>query len=327
VINKVTNFGWEYTWRCRLLPPSENGATRPLVLRVSPAPATGLTATAAPGAATVLPAIVLEWTSNNGPPAATGRLLQRATDAGFTTGLTEIRLKPDASRHTDSTVTPGVAYHYRIRAENAVSFSAWSSPVCAVVRLLAPGGLTATVPATAPLRVSLAWTNRSFSTGVDVQRATNPTFTAGTVTRSVPAAGNFLDATVSANTTYYYRVRTTYLGAASPWSNVAIEITPSRPGVPTDLTAAVVAADGSETATVNLSWRQAPGTCVGEYFLHRATDARFASGLATFVIPGGARGFTCTGLTRDTTYYFRLHAVNAAGASAVTNPVSATTPE
>lgn len=327
VTNKVTNFGWEYAWRCRLFAPAENDVSRPLVLRVSPAPPSGLTATAAPGAATVLPGIVLEWTGNDGRPAATGRLLQRATDAGFTTGLTEIRLGSGAGSYTDSNVTPGVSYHYRIRAENPVSFSAWSHPVSAVVRLLAPGGLTATVPAAAPLRVSLAWTNRSFATGVEVQRATNPTFTAGTLTRSVPAAGNFLDATVSAETTYYYRVRTTYLGATSPWSNVATEITPGRPASPTELAATLPGGDDGETATVNLSWRQEPGAVVGEYILHRATDARFATGLVTTVIPGTVRKYSCTGLTGGITYYFRLHTVNAAGASAVTNPVSATTIE
>jgi FtsP/CotA-like multicopper oxidase with cupredoxin domain len=311
---------WEYAWRARLFAPVEAEATRPLEIRVAPPAPTGLTATAAPGAATVLPAIVLEWTANDGRPVATGRLLERATDPGFTSGLTRIGLTPGATSHTDSTVTPGRAYHYRIRAENAVSYSAWSNPASATVRLLAPGGLTAAVPAASPLRVSLAWSNRSFATGVDVQRATNPTFTAGCVTRSVPATGNFLDATVSASTTYYYRVRTTYLGAASPWSNVATDSTPGRPGTPTELTAT-----GAAGPAVSVTWTPAPGSPVSEYILQRATDARFVSDLASFTVPGTTRAFTSAGLAGGQTYYFRIHAVNAAGASAVSDPVSVTT--
>nr|MDT0657091.1 fibronectin type III domain-containing protein [Micromonospora sp. DSM 115978] len=312
--------GWEYAWRCRPIPPVEAGATRSLRLRVAPPAPTGLSATAAPGAATVLPAIVLEWTGNDGPPAATGRLLERATDPGFTTGLTRIGLAPGAVSYTDSTVTPGVAYHYRIRAENAVTYSAWSHLVSATVRLLAPAGLAAAVPAAAPLRVSLAWTNRSFATGVDVQRATNPTFTAGTITRSVPATGNFLDATVVARTTYYYRVRTTYLGSASPWSNVAVENTPGRPDTPGELTATV--ANGGGQATVTVGWAPNPKTPVSEYVVQRAGDAQFVTDLATFVVPGAARSFASTDLSAGQTYYFRIHAVNAAGASAVSDPVS-----
>ena len=72
-----------------------------------------------------------------------------------------------------------MTYHYRIRAENAVSYSSWSNGVPASVHLAAPSGLVAAVPPAAPLRVALRWANRSFATGIDVQRATNPTFTSG----------------------------------------------------------------------------------------------------------------------------------------------------
>ena len=135
-----------------------------------------------------------------------------------------------ATRYTDATVTPGVTYHYRIRAENAVSCSAWSNSVPASVQLTAPAGLIAAVPPAAPLRIALRWANRSFATGIDVQRATNPTFTSGPGTTAIASATAISTRPSPRTPPYYYRVRTTYLGAASPWSTVATVTTPPRPG-------------------------------------------------------------------------------------------------
>ncbi|MGW0433240.1 hypothetical protein ACWDV4_11970 [Micromonospora sp. NPDC003197] len=325
VTNREVNLGWTYAWQGQLLGHADGEMARPLVLRVSPAAPTGLTATPSPGSATQLPAIALVWTNNATRPAATINLIQRATDVTFSTNLANLNVPANASAHTDSTVTPGVTYYYRIRAENAVSCSAWSGTVSTVVRLLAPTGLTVAVPPAAPLRASLAWTNRSFATSIDVQRATNPTFSAGLVTRSIPVTSTYLDSTVAGNTTYYHRVRTSYLGASSPWSNVSSTATPAPPTALTNLTATAVAA-GTDAATVELSWTEPSGSAVSGCTIQRATDPSFTAGLATFSVTSASHCFSNTGLTRGTTYYYRIRAGNAAGLSAFTAPVSVTTP-
>lgn len=324
VVNQLVNLGWEYRWGTRAAGLRDQGMSRPLVLRVAPRAPTGLTATPAPGSATALPAIALAWTGNGSHPPATSHLLQRATDAGFTAGLTEITVAATATRYTDATVTPGVTYHYRIRAENAVSCSAWSNSIPAAVQLTSPAKLVAVVPPAAPLRVTLRWANRSFATGVDVQRATNPTFTSGPGTTAITVGDAHVDAAVAPETTYYYRVRTTYLGAASPWSTVATVTTPPRPAVPTGVGATAGAPD-PDTATVVLAWVAATPTGPGSGFVvQRAADPGFSRAVESFTVTG--RGFTNTGLARNTTYHYRIRAYNVVGTSAWTTAVAVTTP-
>ncbi|MBQ1068917.1 hypothetical protein KBX39_19280, partial [Micromonospora sp. D75] len=290
----------------------------------APKAPTGLTATPAPGSATARPAIALTWTGNGSRPVPTSHLLQRATDSAFTAGLTEITVAATATRYTDATVTPGVTYHYRIRAENAVSCSSWSNAVPAAVRLAAPARLTAAVPPTAPLRVALRWANHSFATGVDVQRATNPTFSSGPGTTAIAVGENHVDPAVAPDTTYYYRVRTTYLGAASPWSTVARVTTPARPTTPTAVSV-IASAPGPDTATVTLSWSaETPAGPGAGFIVQRATDAAFTREPATFRVTG--RGFTNTGLARSTTYYYRVRTTNVVGTSPWTPPTPITTP-
>ncbi|MER6596684.1 fibronectin type III domain-containing protein, partial [Micromonospora purpureochromogenes] len=285
----------------------------------------GLTATPLPGSATALPAIALAWTGNGSRPPASSHLLQRATDPAFTEGLTTITVAATATRYTDATVTPGVTYHYRIRAENAVSCSAWSNSVPASVRLSAPTGIAAAVPPAAPLRIALRWTNRSFATGIDVQRATNPTFTSGPATTAVGVADNHLDPAVAPDTTYYYRVRTTYLGAASPWSTVATVTTPPAPTAPTGVTA-TPSAPAPDTATVVLNWAAGRPNGPGAGFtVQRALDPSFTREVATFTVTG--RGFTNTGLARGVTYHYRIRSFNVVGSSLFTGPIPVTTPD
>ncbi|MGN9803658.1 hypothetical protein [Micromonospora sp. L32] len=325
VVNQLVNLGWEYRWSSGAAGHRDLGMSRPLVLRVAPRGPSGLTATPVPGSATALPAIALAWTGNGSRPPASSHLLQRATDPAFTEGLTTITVAATATRYTDATVTPGVTYHYRIRAENAVSCSAWSNSVPASVRLSAPTGIAAAVPPAAPLRIALRWTNRSFATGIDVQRATNPTFTSGPATTAVGVADNHLDPAVAPDTTYYYRVRTTYLGAASPWSTVATVTTPPAPTVPTGVTA-TPSAPAPDTATVVLNW--AAGTPNGPgagFTVQRALDPSFTREVATFTVTG--RGFTNTGLARGVTYHYRIRSFNVVGSSLFTGPIPVTTPD
>ncbi|NGM11776.1 hypothetical protein ENC19_03320 [Verrucosispora sp. CWR15] len=325
VVNQLVNLGWEYRWGSAAAGHRDLGMSRPLVVRVSPRAPTGLTAAPAPGSATALPAITLAWTGNGSRPPATSHLLHRATDATFTNGLTTITVAATATRYTDATVTPGVTYHYRIRAETAASCSTWSNSVPASVQLTAPAKLTATVPPAAPLRVALRWANNSFATGIDVQRATNPTFTSGPGTTAISVGDSHLDPAVAPDTTYYYRVRTTYLGAASPWSTLAAVTTPPAPGTPTSVSVAATA-PGPDTATVVLGWSASTPAGQGAGFtVERALDPAFTRELATFTVTG--RGFTNTGLSRGVTYHYRVRSFNVVGASPYTGPIPVTTPE
>jgi len=128
VPNNPTDFGWEYVWHCHLLGHEENDMMRPMEFLVSPAAPSGLTATPGTG-----PVVALAWTDNATNPAATDNLIQRATDAGFTQNVTTVSIAGAATSYSDSSVAAGTTYYYRVRAENAISYSVWTDAAQAIV--------------------------------------------------------------------------------------------------------------------------------------------------------------------------------------------------
>ncbi len=121
--------------------------------------------------------------------------------------------------------------------------------------------------------------------------------------------------------TYSVRVRATNAvgtGAASPASDVTPRTTPGAPS-------AVIAQSGDRS--VALSWESPSddgGESVTDYVVQHATSI---SGPFTTFVDGvsPATSATVTGLTNGTVYFFRVSAVNGAGAG-LTSPVVAATP-
>jgi len=118
VTNQIFNFGWEHVWHCHLLGHEENDMMRSIVFQVSPAGPTNLTATLESSTRAVL-----TWINHATTPAATSVVIQRSTTPGFTTGITTFTLGPTATSYSDATLTSGVRYFYRVRAENATAYS------------------------------------------------------------------------------------------------------------------------------------------------------------------------------------------------------------
>jgi FtsP/CotA-like multicopper oxidase with cupredoxin domain len=124
VNNDLTDFGWEYVWHCHLLGHEENDMMRPMLFEVSPAAPSGLSATAS-----ATPSVLLQWTDNATNPAAVTFTVERASDAGFTADVTTFSVDAPTTLLTDTSVVGASTYYYRVRAENSVSYSAWSDPV------------------------------------------------------------------------------------------------------------------------------------------------------------------------------------------------------
>jgi FtsP/CotA-like multicopper oxidase with cupredoxin domain len=226
VTNQMTNFGWEYVWHCHLLGHEENDMMRPVIFDLSPAGPTALTATpSAPG--TTAPSIALAWTNNATNPAATNFTLQRATDAAFTAGLVTLATGTSLLPvFVDATVAPHATYSYRVRAENAVSYSPWSNIATATAAgqiPLAPTGLTVT--AFTRTSISLSWalpTGGAARTGITVQYRsgvfTGPWTTAATLAAT---ATTYNLTGLRANTVYSIRVVATNADGSSPSGTVS----------------------------------------------------------------------------------------------------------
>ena len=345
VTNQLVNFGWEYVWHCHLLGHEENDMMRPMPLTVAtvvpPAPALS----ASSGAAQVN----LVWTDPT-PASSPTTLGNPANEIGFWIQRAPIGSngKPgtyaaiasalaNATTYTDAAVVSGSKYSYRVVAFNAAG-SSTSNAVAITVSAAAPPAAPANLTAVAggnPTTVKLSWTdNAANETGFSIQRATNNSFSQGLATFTVGpnAAGGttqFIDTTVAANTTYYYRVQAFNANGNSAWSNTAAVTTPALPlpAPPTSLTAS--AAAGSPNPTVTLAWIDNASNETG-FTLQRALNATFSQNLTTFTVganaAGGATQFVDTTAAANTTYYYRVCAFNANGSSAWSNSATAITP-
>jgi len=268
--------------------------------------------------------IDLAWTDNT--TTETGFTLQRAADAGFSTGVTTVTLGANVTAYTDNTVQPHTTYYYRVLANDPGGISGWSNTASATTPDLhpaAPTGLGATV--IGPYQVNLAWTDASTNeSGFRIERATGAGAFAplGTVGANVTA---YSDITAQPATTYNYRVFAYNASGDSPTSNIAPATTPDIPPAAPSGMIAVPSPLSANAPTVRLSWVDNANNETS-FTLQRATNAGFTTGLTTFSLGANVTTYPDTGVATKTTYYYRLRAVNAVGTSNWTSTVSALTP-
>ncbi len=186
----------------------------------------------------------------------------------------------------------------------------------------APTSLTAT--AAGANQINLAWTdNSSDETEFEIDRATDSAFTTGLDTVSVAAnTSSYSAGSLTASTTYYFRVRSVNEWGGSTPSNIANATTSAgatAPAAPSSL-----AATATSSSQINLTWTDNAGNETG-FEIDRATNSAFTANLVTVNAAVNAVSYSATGLTASTTYYFRVRATNSVGDSANSNTASTTT--
>jgi fibronectin type 3 domain-containing protein len=129
----------------------------------------------------------------------------------------------------------------------------------------------------------------------------------------------YSDTDVVDGTTYYYVVRAVNATGASANSNQASAVAgdPQPPAVPGNLTA-----DAISPTRIQLAWNQSVGST--SYRIER--QGPLDSG---FILVGttAQSSYLDLGLTKDTTYNYRVQAVNHVGLSGYSSTATATTPE
>ena len=187
-----------------------------------------LTATAVSGGE-----IDLSWGASSDNVGVTGYRLERCQGAGCS-NFTQIAT-PTATSYKDTTVSASTSYSYRVRATDAAgNLSPYSNtattttPTPDTTPPSQPGTLTAT--AVSGGEIDLSWGASSDNVGVTgyqlerCQGAGCSNFTQ----IATPTATSYKDTTVSASTSYSYRVRATdAAGNLSPYSNTATTTTPA----------------------------------------------------------------------------------------------------
>lgn len=157
--------------------------------------------------------IDLIWTDNSNNE--TGFKIERRTDA---TSFVEIAtVSANVTTYTNTGLSEGTKYYYRIRAYNSAGYSDYSNETSSITLLNAPSNLTAT--ALSSSRIDLKWTDNSGKeSGFKIERRTDTT--SFTVIATVGAnTTSYSDTGLNRRTRYYYRVRAYNDSVNSPYSN------------------------------------------------------------------------------------------------------------
>lgn len=185
----------------------------------------------------------------------------------------------------------------------------------------APATLTAT--AVSSSQINLAWADSDTETGFKIERCMAAGCSNFVQIATVGAnVTSYSNAGLTASTSYSYRVRAYNTVGDSDYSNTASAVTqaaPAVPAAPTNLVATAVS-----RSQINLAWTD-NATSESGFYVERckgATCTNFAR-IATVGVDG--KSYSSTGLTKNTTYRYRVQAYNATGASAYSNIASAKT--
>lgn len=148
-------------------------------------------------------AITINWTHSSADE--TGFKISRKTGAAG--AYSDIgTTSADVTTYSDSGLSEGTTYHYRVRAYNASGDSAYSNGAAVTTWLTAPSALIASAESSS--QINLSWTdNSSAETAFIIKRAN---VSGGPYTEVGTAAANantYTDTDLSFNTTYYYTVK------------------------------------------------------------------------------------------------------------------------
>jgi fibronectin type 3 domain-containing protein len=213
-------------------------------------------------------------------------------------------------------------FWYRVRAENASGFSAYSNIASAVTKVpvatipKAPENLLATV--VSGTQINLAWTDQAADeTGFELERSLDGTAFVKIADLAANASA-FQDTGLTPVTKYWYRVLAKNTAGKSAYSNIVSATTLQVvPAAPENLTGSAVSA-----SQINLSWLDKANNETG-FQIERSADGVSFLKIADLAV--NATSYQNTGLAVNSQYYYRVRALNAASFSTYSNVVSVRT--
>jgi titin len=307
---------------------TDNDTTTPPPATTPPAAPSGIAGTVVSGNR-----IDVRWTDNANNE--TGFEIQRSLVYNFLSPTNVTVNTANLSSYSDTTLNPNTYYYFRVRARNAAGVSSWSS---SVKLKTSSSTTTPTIPA-APTnpsatadsssQITVRWTDTSNNeTGFRILRYNsdpNDPFISTTPTYFTVGAGvtSFVDTGHSPNTTRWYHVQSYNAAGNSVYSSRVSAttfpvVTPTVPAAPTS-----PGATANSSSQITVTWGDASNNETG-FRIQRSTTSNFAS-VTEFTVGAGVTSFVNTGLTANTTYYYRVQSYNGTGPSAYTTGVNATT--
>ena len=266
--------------------------------------------------------INLDWDApaSNGGSAITHYEVSVSADAGVSWG-TPLTAAQSSYQHTG--LPAGTTRHYRVRARNATGPGRWTSAVSATTSTGTPPGPPRSLTATADGSsvIELSWsapvsTGSSAITGYRIEWSS--TRTGGTWSDLVANTGStrttYRDAGLEPNTSRYYRVSAiNSFGTGTP-SNIDGDVTLLQvPDAPGQLTA-----EARGRSAIELDWTRPSSSGTSPVTGYRIQWSRTRTGVWSDLVANTRSTRTTyrdTGLTPNTTRYYRVAAISAAGTS------------
>jgi endoglucanase len=199
----------------------------------------------------------------------------------------------------------------------------------------APTGVNAAAASSTSIAVSWSAVSPPANcaiTAYTVYRSTTSGFTPSSSNQvgSITSGTSFTNAGLTASTTYYYKVEAVDGNGSSAASAQASAKTQASggtcsavPSAPAGLSAAA-----TSSSTISLTWGAAtpPANCtVSSYAVFRSTTSGFTPSSSNQIASVVGTTFSNSGLMASTTYYYKVEAIDAKGASFPSAQVSAKT--
>ena len=283
----------------------------------------------------------LDWDDPD-DPTITGYRILRRLPAQDLPGEFAVLLEHTGSALTtyvDTTVTPQTSYVYRVQAINAHGSSersSWANALTPAAPALTPAQPTGLTADPAHDQVGLDWDDPD-----------DPTITGYRILRRLPALDlpgefavlldntgsaltTYLDTTVTPQTSYVYRVQAINAHGSSERSSWANALTPAVPA-PAVLTPAQPTGLTADPAhdQVGLDWDVPDDSTITGYRILRRLPAEDPPGEFAVLLENTGSALTTyadTTVTPQTSYVYRVQAINAHGSSERSSWANAPTP-
>jgi hypothetical protein len=183
----------------------------------------------------------LSWTAIGN---ADSYKVERATSSG---GSFSQIANPSSNSYSDTSLSQGTQYFYKVRATNSQGDGSYSSEAN---NYTLPGQVTGlSASAASNTQINLSWNNPSgIETGYQVHRATSSGGTYSSV--GTPSGTSYSDTSLSQNTTYYYKVLAVNAGGNGAFSSIVNETTQNNSSAPTGVSIATTSSGNYNNAAI-----------------------------------------------------------------------------
>ncbi|AET70644.1 cell wall-binding protein [Desulfosporosinus orientis DSM 765] len=228
-----------------------------------------------------------------------------------------------SSKYTDTDLEPDTKYYYKVKAVNGSDKSAYSEIVHATTEesddndnLSAPEDLSATAKSSG--EIYLDWDSVDDATSYYIYSSTSYSGSYNKI--ATTTSSSYTDTNLDEDTTYYYKVRAVNSTDTSGYSEIEYATTAESDdsdtlSAPTDLTASA-----ESSSEIYLDWDSVSNA--NSYYVYRSTSS---SGTYSKIATVTASSYMDTNLSANTTYYYKVLAVNNSGTSAYSSLTQGTT--